>query len=213
MKEGVERNSGKFLPGTQLLRLHPPLLFPLGLRSHSDTSLPAPSSGGTSPPTSAVERKTSTACLRLLLARRSHEQDGPMSKAAPSARRSHQQDGPTSKKVLDLKPGLHRPAFLPHLYPQDLLLGLPPGAHLGEVYPMSASGTATTSTERWADSSSSGGTARCGSGLSSAGGTARRASWSYPQPCHPASCASPWRPGLPPTASPPPPISSPGSPA
>jgi len=62
-----------FPPGTQLLRLQPPLLFPLpALPALSfRPSFPTSSLAGTSLLTSVVERKSSTVWLHLLSARKS----------------------------------------------------------------------------------------------------------------------------------------------
>ena len=100
------RNSGRS-PGTQLLSLRPFLLFPLPMLPILPFRHPAPRafSAGASLLTSVVERKPSTAWLHL-----------------PSASRS---------RVLNQL--LPPPSFLPHLCPQDLLQGLPLGAHLEEV--------------------------------------------------------------------------------
>ena len=97
--------------GTQLLP--PPFSSSHSLRSwssHSDTSLLAFSSAGTSLSTSIVERKSSSCRL-----------------AAP-----HIGEDP---EVLDLEPALSPPASLPHICLQDLLLGLPFGPCLEEVVP------------------------------------------------------------------------------
>jgi len=53
-----------------------------------------------------------------------------------------------SEEVLDFEPALLSLTFLPHLYPQDCLLGLPLGACLEEVVLVFASCTSTTSTHQ-----------------------------------------------------------------
>ena len=60
------------------------------------------------------------------------------------------------KEVPELEPALPPPGLLPHLYPQDLLLGIPLGVRLQGF----ASGSDTTGTDRWAGSPSSVGTVR-----------------------------------------------------
>jgi len=106
MKEGVGRNGGCSSPSAQLLGLRSSSRSRSPRSSHSDASLPASSSAGTSLPTSVVERKSSTAWLHLI-----------------------------SEEAPDLEPALPPPAFLPRLCPQDLLRGPPLRAHLEEAIP------------------------------------------------------------------------------